>query len=41
MMINIHIEGADQPVVLSIAKATVFVRELDRSGKKWHMGKTC
>jgi len=41
MMINIHIEGANQPVVLPIAKATVFVQELDRNGKKWHIGKTC
>ena len=41
MMINIHIEGTDQPVVLPIAKATVFAQELDKSGKKWRMGKTC
>ncbi len=41
MMVNIHMEGAEQPVGRPIAKATVFAQELDRSGKKGRMGKTC
>jgi hypothetical protein len=41
MMINIHIDGTDQPIVLPIEKATVFAKELDKAGKKWRMGKTC
>jgi hypothetical protein len=40
MMVNIHIEGTDQPVVLPINKATAFALELDKSGKKWRLGKT-
>lgn len=41
MMINIHIEGDEQPIVLPINKAKVFAKELDKAGKKWRMGKTC
>ena len=33
MMINIHIEGAEQPIVLPINKAKVFAKELDKAGK--------
>jgi hypothetical protein len=40
MMINIHIDGADQPIVLPIEKAAVFAKELDRAGKTWRLGKT-
>jgi ATP-dependent Clp protease adapter protein ClpS len=41
IMINIHIEGADTPVVLPMNKATTFAKELERAGKKWRLGKTC
>lgn len=40
MMITIHIEGAELPVVLDTKKATVFAQELDRAGKKWRLGMT-
>ena len=41
MMITIHIDGAEQPVVIDMNKITPVIKELERAGKKWRLGKTC
>jgi len=42
MMINFHVTGIEQPIMVPIGKkADIFAKELDRAGKKWRLGKTC
>jgi hypothetical protein len=41
MMITIHIEGAENALVVDMAKVQPVIKELERAGKVWRLGKTC
>jgi hypothetical protein len=41
MMITIHIDGVETPLVMDLGKVQPVIKELERAGKKWRLGKTC
>ena len=40
MFIELHIDGLSQPQVVPIEKASSVVKELERRGKNFRLGKT-
>jgi len=41
MMIKIHIDGIIEPIAMTPGHAAIICAELERAGKKWHLGSTC